>query len=81
MFKRHRFILSVNNEDQVKISLLQIQKIKLKKYLDIVKKIHASPYKLTLVSSGGGTNAISELLKVPGASKTILESYIPYSKK
>ena len=53
----------------------------MKKYLDIVKKIHASPYKLTLVSSGGGTNAISELLKVPGASKTILESYIPYSKK
>ena len=53
----------------------------MKKYLDIVNKIHASPYKLTIVSSGGGTNAISALLKVPGASNTILESYIPYSKE
>ena len=34
-----------------------------------------------MVSSGGGTNAISELLKTPGASKTILETYIPYSMK
>ncbi len=53
----------------------------MKKYLDIVKKIHSSPYKITFVSSGGGTNAISALLKVPGASNTILESYIPYSKE
>ena len=43
--------------------------------------IHASPYKLTFVSSGGGTNALSTLLKVPGASNTILESYVPYSKE
>ena len=50
-------------------------------YLDIVKKIHNSPYKLTFVSSGGGTNAISSFLEVPGASNTILESYIPYSKE
>ena len=53
----------------------------MKKYLNIVKKIHSSPFKLTFVSSGGGTNAISSLLKVPGASNTILESYIPYSKE
>ena len=51
------------------------------KYTDIVKKIHSSPYKITFVSSGGGTNAISSLLEVPGASDTILESYIPYSKE
>ena len=50
------------------------------KYTDIVKKIHDSPFKITFVSSGGGTNAISSLLEVPGASNTILESYIPYSK-
>ena len=54
---------------------------KLSKYLDIVKSIHDSPFKLTYVSSGGGTNAISSLLEVPGASNTILESYIPYSKE
>ena len=54
---------------------------KLNKYIDIVKSIHDSPFKLTYVSSGGGTNAISSLLEVPGASNTILESYIPYSKE
>ena len=53
----------------------------MQKYLDIVNKIHASPYKLTIVSSGGGTNAISALLEVAGASNTILESHIPYSKE
>ena len=53
----------------------------MKKSIDIINKIHASPFKLTIVSSGGGTNAISALLKVPGASNTILESYIPYSKE
>ena len=51
------------------------------KYLNIVKSIHDSAFKLTYVSSGGGTNAISSLLEVPGASNTILESYIPYSKE
>ena len=39
----------------------------LNKYLELIEKIHASPFRLTFVSSGGGTNAISELLKVPGA--------------
>ena len=48
---------------------------------DLIKKIHQSKYKITYVSSGGGTNAISSFLKVPGASNTILESYVPYSKK
>ena len=46
-----------------------------------IKSIHQGPYKLVFVSSGGGTKAISDLLKVPGASQTILESYIPYSRK
>jgi len=53
----------------------------LKEYIEIVKKIHASKYKVTFVSSGGGTNAISSLLGIPGASNTIIESYIPYSKE
>ena len=50
-------------------------------YLEIIKKIHSSPYRFVLVSSGGGTNAISEFLKVPGASKSVLESYVPYAKE
>ena len=45
-----------------------------------IRSIHEGPYKLVFVSSGGGTKAISDLLKVPGASQTILESYIPYSR-
>jgi len=46
-----------------------------------IRSIHEGPYKLVFVSSGGGTKAISDLLKVPGASQTILESYIPYSRQ
>ena len=46
-----------------------------------ISKIHESPFKLVFVSSGGGTNAISSMLEVPGASNTILESYIPYAKE
>jgi len=53
----------------------------LNKYQNIVEQIHSSPFKLVIVSSGGGTNAISSLLQVPGASNTILESNIPYSKE
>ena len=48
---------------------------------EIIQKIHQSPFKVTIVSSGGGTEAISSLLQVPGASNTILESYIPYAKE
>ena len=43
----------------------------MKKSVDIINKIHSSPFKLTIVSSGGGTNAISALLKVPGASNPV----------
>jgi len=50
-------------------------------YLEIIKKIHSSPFRFVLVSSGGGTNAISEILKVPGASESVLESYVPYAKE
>ena len=50
-------------------------------YLEIIKKVHSSPYRFVLVSSGGGTNAISEILKVPGASTSVLEAYVPYAKE
>ena len=50
-------------------------------YLDLIQKIHSSPFRFVLVSSGGGTNAISEILKVPGASKSVLEAYVPYAKE
>ena len=49
--------------------------------LKSIQSIHTGPYKLVYVSSGGGSTAISDFLKVPGASNTILESYIPYSRE
>ena len=49
--------------------------------LKSIQAIHTGPFKLVYVSSGGGSTAISDFLKVPGASNTILESYIPYSKE
>ena len=50
-------------------------------YLEIIQKIHSSPFRFVLVSSGGVTNAISEILQVPGASKSVLEAYVPYAKE
>ena len=47
----------------------------------IIEKIHESEFKFVIVSSGGGSNAIGSLLKVPGASNSILEAYIPYAKE
>ncbi|HJL80320.1 MAG: cytidylyltransferase [Gammaproteobacteria bacterium] len=49
--------------------------------LENIQSIHTGPFKLVYVSSGGGSTAISDFLKVPGASNTILESYIPYSRE
>lgn len=46
-----------------------------------IQLIHEGPFRLVFVSSGGGSKAISDLLKVPGASKTILECHIPYSRE
>ena len=47
----------------------------------IIQAIHATNIKIVLVSSGGGTNAIASFLRQPGASNTILESYINYSRE
>ena len=46
-----------------------------------IQLIHEGPFRLVFVSSGGGSKAISDLLKVPGASQTILECHIPYSRE
>ena len=41
--------------------------------------IHASPYRLVAAVTGGGTKAISQLLEVPGGSRSVLEAVVPYS--
>jgi tetratricopeptide (TPR) repeat protein len=47
----------------------------------LVERIHATPGRVVLVVSGGGSRAIAELLEVPGASRTLLEAAVPYSEE
>ncbi len=46
--------------------------------LETVERIHASRWQAVLAITGGGTGAISQLLSVPGASRTVLEAVVPY---
>ena len=45
-----------------------------------IARIHASSLRAMLVVTGGGTQAIADLLAVPGASRTVLEAVVPYSE-
>jgi nicotinic acid mononucleotide adenylyltransferase len=47
----------------------------------LIRDLHNSGTKLVLAVSGGGSSAVSDLLAVPGASRTILEASIPYSSE
>ena len=44
----------------------------------LITQIHAAPTRLVLAASGGGSGAISAILTVPGASRTVLEAVVPY---
>ncbi|HVW37387.1 MAG TPA: hypothetical protein VHB99_08775, partial [Pirellulales bacterium] len=46
---------------------------------EFIRAIHAAPLELVLAVTGGGSRAISALLEVPGASRTVLEAVVPYS--
>ena len=46
----------------------------------LVQAIHDSPTRVMLVAAGAGTQALSDLLGVAGASRTLLEALIPYSE-
>lgn len=45
----------------------------------LVQAIHDSPMRTMLVAAGAGTQALSDLLGVAGASRTLLEAIVPYS--
>jgi nicotinamide mononucleotide (NMN) deamidase PncC len=45
-----------------------------------IERIHASGAKLVVVTTGAGSLAVSWLLGVPGASRTVLEALVPYSE-
>ena len=46
----------------------------------LVSAIHASANRAVVAVTGGGSKAISQLLEVPGASRTLLEGVVPYSQ-
>jgi hypothetical protein len=47
----------------------------------LITQIHATPVMAVIVVTGGGVQAIADLLAVPGASRTLLEALVPYSEK
>ncbi|MED6219292.1 hypothetical protein PIB30_034410 [Stylosanthes scabra] len=47
---------------------------------DAVEAIHSCPYKAVIYVAGGSSQLLGWLLSVPGASNTILEAVVPYSK-
>lgn len=47
----------------------------------LIEQIHAADGKLVLSTSGVGTEAIAWLMSVAGASRTMLECVVPYSKQ
>lgn len=49
--------------------------------VDLVRQIHDTPQKIVLYITGGGSGAVSELLRVPGASRTLLEAVVPYTAR
>ena len=46
----------------------------------LVQQIHDTPTKACLVITGAGTSAISALFSVAGASRTVVDAQVPYSR-
>lgn len=46
----------------------------------VVEQIHATPVQAVVAVSGAGGQALAWLLGVPGASRTLLEATVPYSR-
>src|SRR4029077_10438914 len=44
----------------------------------LISTLHASGRKAALAITGGGSAAIGELLRVPGASRLLIEAQVPY---
>ena len=48
---------------------------------DVIHQVHASPAQAVIVVTGGGAQSISRLMRVPGASRSVLEILVPYSER
>ncbi|XP_044492062.1 uncharacterized protein LOC123215863 isoform X1 [Mangifera indica] len=46
----------------------------------VVEAIHASPTQAVLYLAGGASQSLGYLMSVPGASNTVLEAVVPYSR-
>ena len=47
---------------------------------ELIVKLHATPHKSVLAVAGAGSSAVSWLLGVSGASRTLLECLVPYGR-
>ena len=47
----------------------------------LIRQIHASNSQMVIAITGGGSQAIGQLLSVPGGSRTLLEAIVPYSSQ
>jgi hypothetical protein len=47
----------------------------------LISALHASRRKAALAITGGGSGAISELLRVPGGSRLLIEAQVPYDEQ
>lgn len=45
----------------------------------LIRDVHDCEQQAVLAITGGGSSAISQLLQVPGASRTVLEAVVPYA--
>lgn len=48
--------------------------------LDLVAEVHAADVRACLVITGGGMSAIGALFAVAGASRTVIDAQVPYSR-
>ena len=48
---------------------------------EVIRQIHASPARAVVAVTGGAAQAIAWLLRIPGASRTVLEVLVPYSER
>ena len=47
--------------------------------LTLIDLIHDAPLVIVMAVTGGGVGSVSDLLSVPGASRTVLEVTVPYT--
>lgn len=48
--------------------------------VELIRRIHDTPTLVSLAVTGGGIAAVSDLLAVPGASRTVVEATVPYAE-